>query len=239
MNETVEAYQKTGTDMFEGEYKLGTENTMTITKRNYVLVDYENTQAIEPEKLTGLPVKLVIFVGKNQTSIPVELVKRLCQCQCAMDIYESAGVGKNALDFQVAFYAGRVFEKEPEACIHIVSHDKGFDPLVEHIRKQKRCCSRVDSFQVLPFLNQAMGTKNKVDFKAFTQTQLVDIAVQRLIRMTANARPRKHKTLLSSLRAQFSKQLPDCDIQGIVDVLVKSGYVIIGEKESISYKLQA
>jgi hypothetical protein len=212
---------------------------MTLTKRNYVLVDYENTQAIEPERLSGLPIKLVIFVGKNQTSIPVELVKRLFQCQCAMDIFESAGVGKNALDFQLAFYAGRVFEKEPEACIHIVSHDKGFDPLIEHMRKQKRCCSRVDSFQTLPFLNQSKATKDKVDFKTLSQAQLVDFAVQRLTKMTANTRPRKLTTLLSSLQAQFSKQLPDRDLQGIVDVLIQKGFVICGEKASITYQVQA
>lgn len=212
---------------------------MTLTKRNYVLVDYENTQAIEPEKLSGLPIKLVIFVGKNQTSIPVELVKRLFQCQCAMDIYESAGVGKNALDFQLAFYAGRIFEKEPEACIHIVSHDKGFDPLVEHIKKQKRCCSRVDAFRNLPFLNQSKVTKDKVDFKTLTQAQLVDFAVQRLTKMTANTRPRKRTTLLSSLQAQFSKQLSERDLQGIVDVLIQKGVVNCGEKDSISYQFQA
>ena len=156
-----------------------------------------------------------------------------------MDIYESAGVGKNALDFQLAFYAGRIFEKEPEACIHIVSHDKGFDPLVEHIKKQKRCCSRVDSFQTLPFLNQPKITKDKVEFKTLPQAQLVDFAVQRLTKMTANTRPRKLTTLLSSLQAQFSKQLSERELQGIVDVLVQKGFVVCGEKESITYQLPA
>lgn len=170
---------------------------MTINKRNYVLVDYKNIQAIEPEKLSGLPVKLVSFVGKAQKSIPVEAVKRLCQCRCAIEIFESAGVGRNALDFQLTFYAGQIFEKEPEACIHIVSHDKGFDSLVEHIKKQKRCCSRVDSFISLPFLRGVKSSKDKMDLKALTLDQRVKFALQRLVKMSSNTRPRKLKTLQS------------------------------------------
>lgn len=211
---------------------------MTITKRNYVLVDYENIQAIEPEKLSGLPVRLIIFVGKAQKSIPIESVKRLCQCQCAIDIFESAGVGKNALDFQLAFYAGRIFEKEPEACIHIVSHDKGFDPLIAHIKKQKRCCSRVESFASLPFLGGGKSSKDKIDFKAMPLDQRVEFALQRLVKMTSNTRPRKLKTLQSFLQAQFSKQLSDKEIQHIVDSLLKKELVVKGEKDSVSYQLQ-
>ena len=87
----------------------------------------------------------MIFVGQNQKSLPVELVKRLLEHQGMVEIYESAGTGKNALDFQLAFYAGRVFEREPEIFVHIVSRDKRFDQLVTHIRSQGRECSRVDN----------------------------------------------------------------------------------------------
>ncbi len=41
---------------------------MSTTKQNYVLVDFENVQAIDPEKLKDLPVKVVLFVGQHQKS---------------------------------------------------------------------------------------------------------------------------------------------------------------------------
>lgn len=212
---------------------------MQITKRNYILVDFENTQVVVPEQISGLPVKLVIFVGKAQSHLPVELVQRLLKCQCTVEIYESAGNGKNALDFQMAFYAGRVFEKEPEACIHIASHDKGFDPLVAHIKKQGRCCSRVDDFKSLPFLALAESKRQSVkeDFTKSSQSHRIEIAIQRLTKMSSASRPRKLRTLKSALHAQYAKQLSEKEVEEVLSELIQSGHVLLGEKESVSYKL--
>lgn len=212
---------------------------MTITKRNYVLIDFENTQAIEAERLRGLPVKIVIFVGQHQKSLPLELVRRLLEYQGTVELYESAGVGKNALDFQLAFYAGRVFEREPEAYVHIVSRDKGFDPLVTHIRNQGRPCYRVDSFAELPILRGLDDTPaaEKEDFTKYPLTQRVDFALARLKKMQSNCRPRKIKTLKSAIHSQFMKQLPEEEIQVVVNELVKSRQVIVGAADSITYNL--
>ena len=207
--------------------------------RHYILVDFENTQLLTPQNLSGLSAKLVIFVGKVQKHIPVELAKRLLQCQCEVELYESAGAGKNALDFQLAFYAGRIFEKEPEANIHIVSRDKGFDPLVEHIKDNKRICSRVDSFNALPFLKSTAtnAPKEKYNYNALSTEQKVQFVIQRLSKMAANTRPRKVNSLMSSLISQFSKQLPEKEISEIIDRLIQKEVVIKGENGGVSYRL--
>jgi hypothetical protein len=47
------------------------------------------------------------------------------------------GQGKNALDFHLAFYLGEYLAKTPAAEFVILSKDKGFDPLVHHLRVRK------------------------------------------------------------------------------------------------------
>ena len=48
------------------------------------------------------------------------------------------------MDFHIAFYIGRLSKEEPGSEFHIVSKDKGFDPLVQHLRSLKIKASRVD-----------------------------------------------------------------------------------------------
>lgn len=213
---------------------------MTITKQNYVFIDFENTQAIDTKRLSGLPVRIVIFTGQNQKTLSIDLVKRLLEFQGA-EIYESCGIGKNALDFQLAFYAGRIFEREPEAVLHIVSRDKGFDPLVAHIKSQKRSCSRVDNFSALPFFQVTNNkpTAEKEDYTTYTISHRVDFALTRFSKTPAISRPRKIKTLKSSLNSHFQKQLSEADIDKIVNELIARKHISIGASENVIYAMKA
>jgi hypothetical protein len=212
---------------------------MTITKRNYVLVDFENVQALGLEKINGLPVTIVIFSGKNQKTLPIKMVKRLLDYQGKIEFYESAGIGKNALDFQLAFYAGRIFEREPEAFLHIVSHDKGFDPLVAHIKSQGRGCSRVDSFGDLPFSHaqEDRPPAEKEDYNLFALDKRVEFALSRITKMQPISRPRKLKTLKSAIHSHFLKQLPERDIDLVVTELLKRNKVLVGASNNITYTI--
>lgn len=203
---------------------------MNLTKRNYVLVDFENTQAVETEKLSGLPVRIILFLGQNQKLLPIDLVKRLLEFQGTAEIYESAGTGKNALDFQLAFYAGRIFEREPEAFLHIVSRDKGFDPLVSHIKSQNRLCTRVDSFSALPFLKVLEGKSpsEKEDYTSYSLARRMEFSIARISGIQASARPRKVRTLKSSLHSHFQKQLSVSDIDLIVEELIAKNHIAVG-----------
>jgi hypothetical protein len=119
---------------------------MTITKRNYILIDYENVQSVALERLKSLPVSVVIFVGQSQKHIPIELFRKACAFTGSIEVIESIASGKNALDFQMACYAGAISEKEPLAFIHFVSKDKGFDAVVLYLKSLGRLAARSDSF---------------------------------------------------------------------------------------------
>lgn len=45
-----------------------------------------------------------------------------------------SGQGRNALDFQLAFYLGYVAAKHPDAELVVVANDCGYDPMLAHAR---------------------------------------------------------------------------------------------------------
>ncbi|WP_368922158.1 PIN domain-containing protein, partial [Comamonas aquatica] len=49
-------------------------------------------------------------------------------------LVERTGQGKNALDFQLSYYAGYLMARQPEAQFVVVSNDKGYEPMLAHAR---------------------------------------------------------------------------------------------------------
>lgn len=52
-----------------------------------------------------------------------------------MTLVERTGSGKNALDFQLSYYAGYLMARQPDTRFVVVSNDKGYEPMLEHARK--------------------------------------------------------------------------------------------------------
>ena len=60
------------------------------------------------------------------------------------------GSGRNALDFHIAYYIGRLGAEFPGAAFYVVSRDTGFDPLIHHLQGQGAECRRVPSLAEIP-----------------------------------------------------------------------------------------
>ena len=50
--------------------------------------------------------------------------------------------GRNALDFYITYYLGAYTKEHSEAVFHIITKDKGFDPLIGHLRAKRISCGR-------------------------------------------------------------------------------------------------
>ena len=50
------------------------------------------------------------------------------------------------MDFALAYYLGRKAVTDPTAFFHIVSKDKGYDPLIEHLKARRVKVCRHDNF---------------------------------------------------------------------------------------------
>jgi hypothetical protein len=119
---------------------------------NYVLVDFENVQPDSLAPLATGQFRVKVFVGASQAKgrVSFELVHSVQTLGANAEYVMIARTGKNAVDMHIAYYVGRLLEKEPNAVIHIVSKDSDFDPLIEYLNAKGSACKRVKSIAEIP-----------------------------------------------------------------------------------------
>jgi hypothetical protein len=194
-------------------------------KTEIVLIDFENVQPTNMDGLTGGSRKVKVFVGAKQTKIPFEMARALQALDT--EYIQIDGNGRNALDFHIAYYIGRLAAEDPKSSFHVISKDKGFDPLIRHLRKQGLSCRRSEP------LAGTRSTKKKS--KAQQKAERVDPVIANLAKRKA-AKPRTLKTLRSTIRACFSKEeLTEKDLDRLVDQLTDRGVIEVSD-EKVHYK---
>ena len=186
-------------------------------KTNYVLIDYENVQPANLSLLAGDHFRVKVFVGANQTRLPVELAVAMQRLGDRAEYVRISGNGSNALDFHIAYYIGRIAEKEPKAFFHIISKDTGFDPLVVHLKSQGIFSSRSASLDGIPIL------KSLVEAPKDDQ---VDAVIEKLKGMP-KSRPQREKTLRTMISAWFGKNLDDAALERIIKELTKRQIIAV------------
>ena len=111
---------------------------------NYVLVDFENVQ---PETLASLAdgqFKVKVFVGAAQARgrISFELSHSMQMLGANAEYVKIARSGPNAVDMHIAYFIGKILERERDAVVHVISKDTDFDPLLEYLRANGVSCKR-------------------------------------------------------------------------------------------------
>ena len=122
---------------------------------NHVLIDHENVQPAALSLVDRSDVRIWIFVGASQTKLSADLAIAAHSMGSRVRYVRISGNGSNALDFHIAYYLGQLACQEPDAYFHIISRDTGFDPLLSHLRADKRKAYRVADIAALPFLPRA------------------------------------------------------------------------------------
>lgn len=108
----------------------------------YILVDFENVQPPDMGLLSGDHYQLRIFRGPHQNKLDFDIAESLQPHGSRVQYIQSDRHGKNALDFHIAFYMGRLIEEleadGAPACkstrFVVISKDGGFDALMSHIQ---------------------------------------------------------------------------------------------------------
>ena len=194
-------------------------------KIKFVLVDFENVQPKNVSLLSGGPYKIKVFLGANQGKIPIEMARALQTYGQDAEYIQIDGSGKNALDFHIAYYIGRLAAETPGASFHVISKDTGFDPLIKHLRAQNISCERSKSIADIP--------SAKI-LKSDSVTDRVDALIDNLVKRKA-AKPRTLKTLRSTIKALFN-QLADEELDGLVEQLTERGAISVVEGK-VHYEL--
>lgn len=195
-------------------------------KNNYVLIDYENVQPKNLEILKGHEFIVKVFVGAKQAKIPVELAAALQPFGDKAEYIQISGSGRDALDFHIAYYMGKIAAEDPEAFFHIISKDTGFDPLIRHLKAKKIRAYREKDVSEIPILkiSNSKSTFERVD------------AIVEFLKSRGTAKPRRVSTLTNSISSLFMKKLKNGDLIALVDELVKRKVVIIDDTK-VSYNL--
>jgi hypothetical protein len=196
------------------------------TRTNFVLVDFENVQPKDIGLLKDGPFKVKVFLGPNQSKIPVSLATSLQSLGDNAEYIILEKAGSNALDFHIAYYIGVLSASEPTAFFHIISKDSGFDPLLKYLKGKKIFAQRSTCIVDIPYFKPALPVAPEAQVAA---------VVADLIRRKAS-KPRTQKTLLSTLHALFKKELSEQQLAALFDALCKLGIVKI-DGTKVSYTL--
>ena len=113
-----------------------------------LLVDFENVHHVDLSPFDE-SYKAIVFLGSSQNAPRAATNARSAHRFKRVTFHKVVGHGKDALDFHIAFHLGRVFETSPKTVCFVVSRDKGFDPLLTHVKKIGLNCRRVGSFDEL------------------------------------------------------------------------------------------
>lgn len=195
-------------------------------KKHYVLIDYENVQPEALGILDDEAFHVIVFVGANQSKVSFEVASALQRMGNRADYIRITGNGSNALDFHIAFHLGQIAAQDPDACFHIISKDKGFDPLVQHLNDRKIRASRTVD---------VTGIRNPAATDPKGSEDRMDMIVADLRRRGA-AKPRTVKTLGGTIHSIFRKQLSEQELSELLSLLEKRGFIAI-DGTKVSYSL--
>lgn len=201
-----------------------------------ILIDFENIQPKNLALLRGRPVRLRIFVGSQQTRVPIDLAETLQVLGERAEYVRIAGTGRNALDLHIAYYAGRLLAQQPDAQIYILSKDRDYDILLKHLREQGLHCRRTASLEEIPAVRPAPVQKGAPAPKPANAPPDRLAPVIAHLRNLKASRPRKLRTLASTLKARFAKDGGEDAVQALVDDLRRRGLIVV-DGTNVTYRL--
>ena len=193
---------------------------------NYVLIDYENVQPKNLELLANHSFKVYLFVGANQTRMPVDLAIAMQKLGENAEYIKMSGNGPNALDFHIAYYIGQLSTQDPKGYFHIISKDTGFDPLIKHLKSKNIRALREKDLAEIPVLRISNATSNDERITAIIKN----------LSGRGQSRPRKIKTLSNTINSLFAENLEEKELSSIIKSLQELKCIVVNEN-NVSYKL--
>ena len=167
----------------------------------------------------------MVFVGANQSKIPIELVSSMQSFGDKAEYIQITGSGRNALDFHIACYLGALTERDPGGIFHVISKDTGYDQLIRHLKGKKINAARQKDLFDIPWLSSANKKPANEQITAIVEN----------LSARGNSRPRKVKTLKNSINSLFGNKLEPEQIDGLVTDLKDQKYIIV-KQENVTYQ---
>ena len=186
-------------------------------KTNYVLIDYESVQPEIVAALQDEHFKVLMFIGPNQSRIDIDVATALQALGTRAEYIRVSAPGRNTLDFHIAYYLGRLAVSEPDAYFHVIAVDKGYDPLIEHLRSKGIHATRCADVCDIPVVQSA---------KTAPADDKLSLILAYLVKRGAQ-RPASMKTLSTSIAALFQPKLDEPEVQSLLAELQRNGLFIV------------
>ena len=180
--------------------------------RKVVYIDYENLPGVHIEDVEGT--KFLIFIGENQKKIPTDTIVRMQPLGERVEWISISGVGRNALDFHIAYYLAK-YHTNNTVTHYILSKDAGYDPLIKHValfgQKVKRIIT-LEDIKEKPTLSKDLAPK---------YAKVLEI----LKKQDKTRRPKIRKTLASSIETLFQGQVSKEDTDLLIEHLFRERFI--------------
>ncbi len=211
----------------------------------HILVDYESIQPKNFDTMNTNECHVWLFLGVNQQkSLPLELVETLLGFDNKnVHIIKMQHAGKNALDFYLSFYLGKISEIDPQASICIVARDSGYDVLVEHLNTVYNGLDIVrlaDTNQLYP--NDELDkvatitTATPKAEKNKSSATIYQRAIASIREKPISTRPSKKSSLINYLKSYLRDEDPKA-IDNVVKQMVNNKVIIVSNTNKLSYKI--
>jgi len=200
-----------------------------------LLIDLDNCpRQIErlPETLTAYT-RVIACYGGVEPKVPFGMVSLLATTlhEGRLTILGMQKKGKNAADFGLAFWAGRLAaEMPPDTEFLILSQDTDLDHVVHLLQGANRRVERLDG--------KVHRTKRLSTDSPKPQVETDDDAVTEYCTMylqPARSRPVRKATLSNSIRAFCKNRKKNITPEDILQGLVTRGVVVIDDKSRVTY----
>jgi len=190
-----------------------------------LLIDYENVQKINLTEIEGMDCRVSVFTGSSQSKIPIELVSSAQALGERLSWVRVDGNGPNALDFHIAYYLGVYAAKNPADEYLILSRDKGFDPLIKHLTRERVLCRRIGSISELGPAKRTRGQDGEYGK-----------VVANLKKIGKDQWPRSKKTLRQHIKSLVGKDQSEEKLDQLIERLFGSKQ-IVEEHGRITYRI--
>lgn len=200
-----------------------------------LLIDLDNC----PRQMERLPetlaeyARVIVCYGGTEPKVPLGMVPLLATAihQERLAIIGMQKKGKNAADFGLAFWAGRLAaEMPPETEFLILSQDTDLDHVVHMLQGANRRVERHDG-KVHRVKRSATDTPEQpVAMDGDVITEYCTVYLQ-----PVRSRPGRQSTLVNSIRAFCKNHKKNITPEEILHGLVDRGVVVIDEKGRVTY----
>lgn len=207
-----------------------------MNRTNYIFVDFENIHEVDLDLIADKPVVVILVLGERNKNLPVDLVGKLLRHAAQVRLVETGHAGKNALDFVLAYHIGKQAAADAKGYFHILSHDKGFDALIHHLKDNGIFAARHEEFGKIPVLQEDFGEIHALPEVPPPIDERVKLLTSHIAKNKTN-RPKKEKTLLTHIHAHLGKKLSDAELNATIKALTDRKVIEITAAGAVAYKI--